>query len=112
MYILNFFWISLLVLIHPKVSPQIYTLSPVCTNGGESQALCCSFLYLHIPTLLWESLLQALSEALDHQLLKCLFFKHLSAPNFKARGLLLPDDIGWADELLVSSSWHPLPNGL
>lgn len=78
------------------------TLSPTCTNGGESQAVCCSFLHLHIPILLWESLPKALSEALDHQLLKCLFFRHLSAPDFKAHGLLLPDDIGWADELLES----------
>lgn len=85
------------------------TLSPMCTSGGESQALCCSFLHLHIPTLLWPQVApwpkswQALSGALDHQLLKCLVLRHLSAPNdFKAHGLLLPDDIDRADDLLES----------
>lgn len=53
--------------------------------------------------LLVQSLLQALSRALDHQLLKCLFLIHLSAPSdAKANGLLLPAGIGRADELLES----------
>lgn len=67
------------------------------------------FLYFCGPKLLLvQSLPQALSGALYHQLLKCLFLIHLSAPN-DAHGLLLLAGISRADELLESPVVGKLP---